>query len=178
MKRYGPDKNISRLILSLLIMLSVGCGGYRLVGTGSGAAGGANKIAIPVFKNNTPEPGIERNVTAKVREAFIQNGRLRVVPEKKADLIFRGNVNHYELRPVSFDTNDNVTEYWVIMNIEVKVKDTSKNKFLIDQTFRSKWTYEVSSDLLYSERSRNEAIDKASSDFAEKMISIVVEGFW
>ncbi len=177
MKRYGPDKNISRLILSLLIMLSVGCGGYRLVGTGSGAAGNANKIAIPVFKNNTSEPGIERNVTAKVREAFIQNGRLRVVREKKADLIFTGNLNHYGLRPVSFDTNDNVTEYWVIMNIDVKVKDASKNKFLIDQTFRSKWTYKVSSELLSSERARIEAIDEASSDFAEKMIGIVVEGF-
>jgi uncharacterized protein YggE len=99
------------------------------------------------------------------------------VREKKADLIFRGNVNHYELRPVSFDTNDNVTEYRVIMNIDVKVKDTSKNKFLIDRTFRSKWTYKVSSELLSSERARNEAIDEASSDFAKKMISIVVEGF-
>jgi outer membrane lipopolysaccharide assembly protein LptE/RlpB len=177
MKRYGPDKNISRLILSLLIILSVGCGGYRLVETGSGAAGGANKIAIPVFKNNTPEPGIESNVTAKVREAFIQNGRLRVVREKKADLIFRGNVKHYELRPVSFDTNDNVTEYRVIMKIHVKVKDTSKNKFLIDGIFPSRWTYKVSSELLSSERARNEAIDEASSDFAKKMISIVVEGF-
>tara|TARA_B100000959_G_scaffold258520_1_gene293468 strand:+ start:362 stop:895 length:534 start_codon:yes stop_codon:yes gene_type:complete len=177
MKRYDPDKIISRLILSLLVMLSVGCGGYRLVGTGSGAAGSAKNIAVPVFKNNTPEPSLERNVTAKVREAFIQNGKLRVVREKKADLIFTGNINHYELRAVSFDTNDNVTEYWVIMNIDVKVKDTSKDKFLIDQTFRSKWTYSVSSEMLSSERARIEAIDEASSDFAEKMISIVVEGF-
>tara|TARA_B100000315_G_scaffold83731_1_gene76754 strand:+ start:8715 stop:9248 length:534 start_codon:yes stop_codon:yes gene_type:complete len=177
MKRYARDKKNTRLILYLLIMLSVGCGGYRLVGTGSGVAGSANKIAIPVFKNNTSEPGIERNVTAKVREEFIQNGKLRVVRKKNADLIFTGNINHYELRPVSFDTNDNVTEYWVIMNIDVKVKDTSENKFLIDQTFKSKWTYEVSSALLSSERARIEAIDEASSDFAEKMIGIVVEGF-
>ncbi len=177
MKRYGPDKNFLRLILSLLIMLSVGCGGYRLVGTGSRTAGSASKIAIPVFKNNTPEPGIERNVTAKVREAFIQDGRLQVVRVKKADLIFRGNVNHYALRPISFDTNDNVTEYSVIMNIDVKVKDTSKKKFLVNQTFRSKWTYKVSSELLSSEMARIEAIDEASNDFAEKMISIVVDGF-
>lgn len=177
MKRYESDKIILRLVLCFFIMLPVGCGGYRLVGTGSGATGSASNIAIPVFKNNTAEPGIERNITAKVREAFIQNGRLRVVREKKADLIFRGNINHYELRPVSFDTNDNVTEYWVIMNIDVKVKDTSKNKFLIDQAFRSKWDYKVSSGLLSSERARIEAIDEASSDFAEKMISIIVEGF-
>ena len=147
------------------------------MGTCSGATGSASKIAIPVFKNNTTEPGIERNVTAKIREAFIRNGRLRVVREKKADLVFTGNINHYELKPVSFDTNDNVTEYRVIMDIDVKVKDTSKNKLLIDQTFRSKWDYKVSSELLSSERARVEAIDEASSDFAEKMISILVEGF-
>lgn len=155
----------------------MGCAGYHLVGTGSGAAGGAHKIAIPVFKNNTSEPGIERNVTAQIREAFIRDGRLRVVEKQNADLIFTGNIDGYELRPVSFDRNDDVVEYWVIMDIHVKVKDVAKGEYFIDKLFKSKWDYKVSSELLSSERARNDAIDEASKDFAVKMVSIVVEGF-
>ncbi len=171
-------KNFTLLIICFLfIMLSTGCTGYRLVGSGSGISGTVNKIAIPVFENSSSEPGIERNLTAKIRETFIQDGRLRVVREQKADLIFTGNINHYELKPVSFDTNDNVTEYWVIMNIDVKVRDASKDKNLIDQIFKSKWNYEVSSELLSSERARIDAIDEASKDFARKMVSLIVEGF-
>ena len=170
-------KKKAQLVICFLFIIPIGCRGYRLVGTGTGITAGASRISIPVFKNNSPEPGIERNLTAKMREAFIQDGRLHVVREQKADLIFTGNINYYELRPVSFDTNDNVIEYWVIMNIDVKVKDTSEDKYLIDKSFRSKWDYKVSSEVLSSERARLDAIDEASRDFAERMVSIIVDGF-
>ncbi len=63
------------------------------------------------------------------------------------------------------------------MNIDVKVRNTAEDKYLLDRNFRSKWDYKVSSEVLSSERSRIDAIDEASLDFAEKMISIVLEGF-
>ena len=169
-------RKIVYLTTCLLITMPIGCG-YHLAGTGSGLTKGASSIAIPVFTNNSSEPGIERRVTAKLKESFIRDGRLNVINEQKADLIFTGNITHYELKPVSFDNNDNVTEYWVIMNIHVKVQDPARNKYLIDQTFRSRWDYEVSSEVVSSERARINAIDEASRDFSERMISIIIEGF-
>lgn len=157
-------------------MSSAACG-YHLVGTRPGLAARAGNIAIPVFVNNSSEPGIERNVTAKVRESFIRDGRLKVVNKQSADLIFTGQIDHYEIRPVSFDNNNSATEYWVIMNIDVKLQDTDTKKNLIDQKFRSKWDYKVTSEVLSSERARINAIDEASRDFAERMVSIVIEGF-
>jgi hypothetical protein len=112
-----------------------------------------------------------------VRESFIRDGRLKVVNKQNADLIFTGQIDDYEIRPVSFDSNNNATEYWVIMNIDVKLQDTVTNKNLIDQKFRSKWDYKVASEVLSSERARINAIDEASRDFAERMVSIVIEGF-
>ena len=160
------------LFLSGLIL--GGCG-YRLVGTGGFK--GANSIAIPVFKNNSSEPGIERNITTKVREAFIRDGRLDVISESDADLVFKGQINHYQLKAISFDDKGNATEYWVIMTIDVKVRDAAKDKYLVNQTFRTKWDYTVSSELVSSERARYEAIGEASKDFADKMVSIIIEGF-
>ncbi len=173
----SPIKKAYLGVCFLVIFIAGSGCGYHLVGTGSGFAGKSRNIAIPVFENNSPEPGIERTITSKVRETFIQDGRLKVVNENKASLLFTGSINHYELKPVSFDSNDNVTEYWVIMNIDVKVRDVSSDKYLVDQTFRSKWDYTVSSEVLSSERARIDAIDEASRDFAERMVSIIVEGF-
>lgn len=169
-------KTLGFTIICLVIMLPAGCG-YQLSGTGPGLSKGSSTIAIPVFKNSSPEPGIERSITARVRESFIRDGRLKLVNMQKAYLIFTGIINHYELRPVSFDDNDNVTEYWVIMSIEVKVRNTSNDKYLVNRKFNSKWDYKVSSEVLTSERARINAIDQASRDFAEKMIGIIIEGF-
>jgi hypothetical protein len=155
---------------------SASCG-YHLVGTSPGLAARAGNIAIPVFVNNSSEPGIERNVTAKVKESFIRDGRLKVVNMQDADLIFTGHIKHYEIRPVSFDNNNNALEYWVIMNIDVKLQDSDSKENLIDREFRSKWDYKVTSEVLSSERARINAIDEASRDFAERMVSIVIEGF-
>jgi len=94
-----------------------------------------------------------------------------------ADLIFTGQIKHYEIRPVSFDSNNNALEYWVIMNIDVKLQDSDSKENLIDREFRSKWDYKVTSEVLSSERARINAIDEASRDFAERMVSIVIEGF-
>lgn len=170
-------KKIGWPAIYLIIMIPVGCG-YHLIGTGSGTAGkSAGNIAIPVFENNSSEPGIERSITARVREAFIQDGRLKLMSKQEASLIFTGDLKRYELRPVSFDNNDNVTEYWVIMNIDVKVRDTENDKYLVNQMFRSKWDYKVTSEVLSSERARINAIDEASRDFAQKMIGIIIDGF-
>lgn len=169
-------KTLGFTTICLIIILPAGCG-YQLSGTGPGLSNGTRNIAIPVFKNSSSEPGIERSITARVRESFIRDGRLKLVNKQKAYLIFTGIINHYELRPVSFDDSDNVTEYWVIMNIDVKVRDTSNDRYLVDQQFNSKWDYKVTSEVLTSERARIDAIDQASRDFAEKMIGIIIEGF-
>ncbi len=173
MQVINLTKKLVWLIICFIIMSSAACG-YHLVGKRPGRAG---NIAIPVFVNNSSEPGIERNVTAKVRDSFIRDGRLKVVNKQNADLIFTGHIDHYEIRPVSFDNNNSAIEYWVIMNIDVKLQDTDTKKNLIDQKFRSKWDYKVTSDVLSSERARINAIDEASRDFAERMVSIVIEGF-
>ncbi len=176
MQVINLTKKLVWLIICFFIMSSAACG-YHLVGTSPGLAARAGNIAIPVFVNNSSEPGIERNVTAKVIEFFIRDGRLKVVNKQSADLIFSGQIDHYEIRPVSFDNNNNAIEYWVIMNIDVKLQDTDTKKNLIDQQFKSKWDYKVTSEVLSSERARINAIDEASRDFAERMVSIVIEGF-
>lgn len=100
-----------------------------------------------------------------------------MVEEGEADMILKGEINRYSLRPVSFDSQDNVTEYWVEMDISVKLKDVIENKVLIDQVLKSKWDYGVNKELVSTEARRIAAIKDASRDFAQRLISITIEGF-
>ncbi|MFV1951473.1 MAG: LPS assembly lipoprotein LptE [Nitrospinota bacterium] len=168
----------SSIFLPFLILCQsiTGCG-YHLVGLGSSLPPHIKSIAIPLFSNKSTEPGIERELTGSVREWFITDGRLKVVEEGEADMILKGEINRYSLRPVSFDSQDNVTEYWVEMDISVKLKDVIENKVLIDQVLKSKWDYGVNKELVSTEARRIAAIKDASRDFAQRLISITIEGF-
>lgn len=167
----------SIFLLVLILCQSIAGCGYHLVGLGSSLPPHIQSIAIPLFSNKSAEPGIERELTGRMREGFITDGRLRVVEEGEADMILKGEINIYSLKPLSFDSQDNVTEYRVEMDISVKLKDVIENKVLIDQILKSKWDYEVNKELASTEERRIAAIKHASRDLAHRLISIVIEGF-
>ncbi|MBI5183174.1 MAG: LptE family protein [Nitrospinae bacterium] len=164
---------ISLIFLPFFII--AGCG-YHLVGWDSSLPTHIQSIAIPLFSNKSIEPGIEHELTARVREEFITDGRLKVVEEDRADTILSGEINRYSLIPLSFDSQDNVTEYRVEMEISVKLKDI-KDTLLINQMLDSKWDYEVKRELTSTEERRISAIKYASRDFARRLVNIVIGGF-
>ena len=96
-------------ILTGLLLISA-CG-YRLAGTGTVALPKHLKtVAIPVFSNTSTEPNIHQRMTNAIRQSFINDGRLKVVDRKNADLVMRGILNSYALQAVAFNTNDVAVE--------------------------------------------------------------------
>ena len=74
---------------------------------------------MTVFKNSSSEPNIQRNATDAIRRAFISDGRLKVTDTSKADLVMRGKLTNYQLRGVSFSSEDSAEEYIVRLGIQV-----------------------------------------------------------
>ena len=87
------------------ILVSSSCG-YHLAGYGSTLPSHIRAISIPVFKNSSSEPNIQRDATDAIRRAFISDGRLTVTDTSKADLLMRGTLTNYQLRGVSFSSED------------------------------------------------------------------------
>lgn len=65
----------SALSLTVLCALSSGCG-YRFVTPNSTLTKGVEAVQVPVFKNNTSEPGAEALFTDALREQYVRNGKL------------------------------------------------------------------------------------------------------
>lgn len=163
-------------LIFLVVMLVEGCG-YRLVGTESSLPPHLKTMVIPLFGNSTPEPEIQRDLTSAVRESFINDGRLKIVNENNANLLLKGILFQYELRPISFDRRDVAVEYWVILGVDIEVVDQVKKKTYVKQKFTTKWDYKASSVVANSEASRQLALSEAYRDLATRLVNIVVEKF-
>src|SRR5689334_18333586 len=72
--------------LFLILLLGAGCQRVAPVRTLPSWVRG---IYIPVFKNSTVEPGIEDVATRLTQEAFLNDGRVDVVPKDRADLVLK-----------------------------------------------------------------------------------------
>ena len=163
------------MVLIALTALS-GCG-YRLVGTASKLPDHIKTMAIPVFKNETNQPELHRNLTDSVREAFLNDVWVEVVPDNKADLIVKGTLSYYNIRAIAFDQNDVATQYWVKIAINLNAYDRVKKKTYLTQQLKTRWDYNVGDDVVDAEEDRLQALKEAYQDLALRMVSLFLDPF-
>ena len=158
------------------ILVSSSCG-YHLAGYGSTLPPHIRAISIPVFKNSSSEPNIQRDATDAIRRAFISDGRLKVTDTSKADLLMRGTLTNYQLRGVSFSSEDSAEEYIVRLGIEVEVYDRIKKRIIFSQKFTTQWDYRSTSSVVDSESEKQTALKEAYDDLADRLVSTTIEQF-
>ena len=161
----------------LIVALLLSSCGYHLAGYGSTLPSHIRAISIPVFKNSSSEPNIQRDATDAIRRAFISDGRLKVTDTSKADLLMRGTLTNYQLRGVSFSSEDSAEEYIVRLGIQVELYDRMKKKIIFNQTFTTQWDYRSTSSVVDSESEKYTALKEAYGDLADRLVSITIEQF-
>lgn len=166
---------ITVLGLILAILFLPGCG-YRLVGSGGSLPSHIRTISIPVFKNTSSEPQIHRDLSAAIRDAFITDGRLKVVT-RKPHLLLEGTLYSYEIRAIAFNKRDVATEYWVKFGVDIVVTDKVKGVVYLEKKYNNRWDYKVSENVVTSEAARKEALEEAYRDLADKLVTLIIERF-
>lgn len=108
--------------LSRLCALALVVGG-ALAGCGYSLSGNlpsdVRTVAVPVFANRTLLPGLENVLTPAVARAFASSGRLRVAGLADADSVLEGEVLGYQLQSTAYSAQENVTEYRVVVTLNV-----------------------------------------------------------
>ena len=134
-------------------------------------------MAIPVFDNETNQPELHRNLTDSVREAFLNDVRVKIVPVEKADLIVKGTLTYYDIRAIAFDTNDVATQYWVKITINLNAFDRVKKKKYLKQQLKTRWDFNVGVNVINAEEARLQALKEAYQDLALRMVSLFLDPF-
>jgi hypothetical protein len=170
--RRGPGiGSVSVRLASILALVALaGCYTVR-----SSVPGHIKTIAVPVFRNESLQSGVDDEVTRAVIDRFQRNNALQVAEPAAANALLEGTIKSYENRVFRFDEREQAQEYVVTLTADVVVRDLFKNRELWTQEgIRTSATYAVSGP---TERSEAEARQEAVEQLAEILLSRTVEGW-
>lgn len=80
-------------------------------------------IHVAAFTNEGREYDLQAPLTNAIIRKFINDTRLRVDRRARADLVMEGTILNYELRGLTFDRNDDVTQFLTMITVRVRVID-------------------------------------------------------
>lgn len=163
----------------LVLLLVSGCAGYHLAGTGSSLPEHIKTVGVPIFQNNTQGYQVEQKITAAIDALLIQRGKYKVIAEEEgADALLKGTITSVSLVPITFTSDGQANKYNVIITAKVTFTDEIDKKILFTNpgfTFRGEYDIDQSQIAFFDRQSQ--AVDDIAKDFAESIVSAILEGF-
>jgi outer membrane lipopolysaccharide assembly protein LptE/RlpB len=171
-------KHATLVLLIAVVFTFTGCG-YHLAGTGSSLPPHIKSIGVPIFVNQTQGYEVEQKITADVINVLIQRGKYEVKPEAEGtDAVLKGTISSVSLVPITFNADGRAREYNVIIYAKVTFTDEIEKKVIFQNpgfVFRGK--YEIDQEEVQFFDRQSQAIDDIAQDFAESVVSAILEGF-
>jgi len=159
-----------------LAALVAGCG-YS-VGLGGNLPSHIKSVAVPIFVNNTQEPAIENTITAAVVSAFVNSGRLKVLPANQADSILEGVISGYNLDSIAFDPQINVTQYRLRVRVDITFRDVRESTTLWKQDGLEEWAdFRVQGQVADSIAKEDQAARQAAVEIGRRIVASAVDRF-
>lgn len=155
------------LTLSCFLLIS-GCG-YQMVGKETHVPPGLNSLAIPTFKNQTFEPGIEVPFTQGFLKEFIRDRRVNIVDRKGADSVLEGVIKSFFIYSVSYDKSGLVLEYEVGVILDFILKKRTGEILWAESNFSETRWFRASSDVLVNETNKAAALQQIGRYSAERI---------
>ncbi len=169
-------EKIKLLITALVIALITGCG-YHIAGTGKNPYKHLHTIHVQILNNVSDEPLIQRELTDSIRNAFLTDARLALEDSNKSDLVLKGTIYNYKIRPVAFNADDIAIEYIVSIGVKILVKDQIKKRVHLKEKLKTYWDYRARQAIVTAEANRQEALQEAYQDLATQVVSLVIDKF-
>lgn len=168
---------LRRLILLAAVLSAAGCG-YHLPGRGSSLPADVQTVYIDLFVNRTVEPFLENGLTNEVAREFARRGVLRPVADAgKADALLTGEITGYETVPISFDRNDEITEYRSLMTVSAVLRRADTGRVLWKGGVSWSEEYPASADKAAQEDNEAAAVEIITARLAEELRFRILDGF-
>jgi outer membrane lipopolysaccharide assembly protein LptE/RlpB len=163
------------LLAALAIAVAAGGCGYTLQGN---LPDHLKTVTVPVFKNQTTEPGAENTITAAVINAFTSNGRLKVVSFERADCILDGEVTGYQVQSLTYDSKLNLRSYRLTVTMNVRFRDLRKTELIWQQdALVENVTFDVAGQVSDTISREEGAVKQAALEIGRKIVNRAVDRF-
>ena len=171
-------KRLQRSALFLLVVALAGCG-YSLVGRGSNLPPEVRRVLLMPLENATPRSQVDQILTRALSTELVNRKRFEVLSSAEgADAVLTGTVSSFTLSPVTFDDEGRATEYEIAIVVSVKLKQVAPETLLYaNDSYLFRSSYEVQASELGFQDRETPAIEATAKDFAESLVTDLLEGF-
>jgi hypothetical protein len=160
-------KHITTLFLFLIIC--AGCGVYTF--KGSTLPNHLKTVDIPLFINESLQPGVAEDITEELQKNIQDNNILETVPSD-GDATLNGKVLSYKNHPYTYGSEStrevNVTSYSVTISIEVEFLDNRKDKVLYKGIITQDGVYDFNTET--EEDGKKRALKKITDQIIQNSV--------
>lgn len=162
-----------------LSLLALGCG-YHTAGHTAAIPQEVRTIAIPAFVNQTHTYKIEQMLTAAVVREMVTRTNYHVLDQAgdDADATLRGIVLSTYTTPLTYDSvSGRAASVLVVISMSVSLQDKHGKILYENPSYLFREQYEVSRDPNAFFQEDTPAFQRLSHDFAQTLVSNILEGF-
>lgn len=167
------------LLLALAMSMITGVCGYKQAGKGKSLPASIKTIAIPIFQNTSLKYRVEQRFTQAVIEEILKRARaLRVVQNPdNADAVLNGDIRGFRAQGTILDDRGRTRVWDVRIIVSVVVRDLKTHQIIFENPRMSfEGEYQLSDDPQSFFNEENPAVDRIAKDFAQSIVSTIMEG--
>lgn len=167
------------VIFTLAFALTADVCGYKRTGKGKSLPADIKVIAVPVFQNTSLKYRVEQRFTSAVTEEILKRNRaLHIVSSpENADAVLSGDIRSFRAAGTILDTQGRTRVWNVRIIVSVTVRDQKRKKVIFDNPrMIFEGEYELSDDPESFFNEENPAVNRIAKDFAQTIISTILEG--
>ncbi|MCC6158762.1 MAG: hypothetical protein IT350_11985 [Deltaproteobacteria bacterium] len=157
-------------------MAATSCG-YAREARGVNLDSSIHRVAIPVFRNDTYEAGLESVVTDAIRGEFLLHRFVELANVEDADAVLVGVIRKFNSKPISFSRSDFAVEYRASMQVHVKIVLPDGRVIWNDRTIAQIADYQAPPDIFESEANKKGAIRSIAERMADDLHARIFDGF-
>ena len=161
-----------------LCWLAIGCG-YHTAGHVTTIPDTVRSIAVPAFINQTHTYKIEQMLTSAVVREMVTRTRYHIISNSDdADAILKGIVLSTYTTPMTYDSKTGrAASVLVVISLDVSLTDKQGGVLYRNPAYLFREQYEVSRDPNSFFEEDTPAYQRLSRDFAQTLVSNILEGF-
>jgi Lipopolysaccharide-assembly len=166
-------------IIAVALSLALDVCGYKPAGKGKSLPASIKTIAVPVFQNTSLKYRVEQRFTQATIEEILKRGRaLRVTTNpEEADAVLSGDIRNFRASGTLLDERGRTRVWDVKVVVSVVVRDRRTHRILYQNPrVEFEGEYELSDDPQSFFNEENPAVDRIAKDFAQTLISTILEG--
>lgn len=126
-------------------------------------------VRVVPFRSRVSQYGLEQEITARVTQMIVMDGRLSVVLDSE-DSRIEGTIAAYERTPYSYTSAEVVEEYRLQMRVEVSFVDLSREIDIISGESISTWLV-YDPDTESESEARERLLEESAEDIVRRCLS-------